>query len=318
MQAAVITAPREINLQRSNIPVPGDDEVLIRLEGCGLCASDMPVWEGREWFSYPGAPGSPGHEGWGIVDSIGSNVKTVKPGYRVAALCQKSYAEYDLAKEKQVVELPDSFKKNPFPGEPLACAMNIFRRSQIKHGMTVAIVGTGWIGLLLIQLAKNAEAEVIAISRRKSSLEKAKKYGADHLFSVSENENIVEQVEELTKGKLCNCVIEAAGKEETLNLAGELTGIRGRLVIAGYHQDGNRNVNMQLWNWRGIDVINAHERDPAEYIRGLREAVKNVNKGIFNPFPLFTHTFPLDCIQEAFETFDNKPEDFTKALITLG
>lgn len=317
MKVAVITAPRTIDLKLMDTPEPAADEFRIKLQGCGLCASDVPVWQGREWFSYPAEPGSPGHEGWGIVDKVGENVKTIHPGYRVAALCQNAYAEYDIVKENQVVELPESFNDKPFPGEPLACAMNIFRRSQIKKTDKVAIVGAGWLGLLLIQLAKSRDAEVFVVSRRSGSLEKARDFGADHAFSVDGDINIFEKIEELTKSELCDCVIEAAGKQETLDLAGTLTGVRGRLIIAGYHQDGNREVDMQLWNWRGIDVINAHEREPAVYIAGMREAVKFINQGILNPFPLYTHTFSLDEIQKAFETFDQKPNNFTKALITV-
>ena len=80
-------------------------------------------------------------------------------------------------------------------------------------------------------------------------------------------------MKELTDGRWCERVIEAVGLQWPLDLAGELTGERGRLVIAGYHQDGPRQVNMQLWNWRGIDVINAHERDPQRYVDGMRAAV---------------------------------------------
>lgn len=317
MRSAVITAPRKIELFTLPAPEPDADEVRVRLEGCGLCASDMPVWQGREWFSYPMEPGRPGHEGWGIVDAVGEDIKTIQPGYRVATLGQKAYAEYDLVKENQIVELPEIFHGKPFPGEPLACAMNIFRRSRIKKGMTVAIVGTGWIGLLLVQLAKKVNADIIAVSRRSSSLKKAKEYGAAHTFSMFEGENIIENVEELTRGNFCDCVIEAAGKQESLDLAGKITGIRGRLVIAGYHQDEKRTVNMQLWNWRGIDVVNAHERDRSEYIKGMREAVKHVSMGVLKPFPLFTHSFPLEHIQDAFETHEQKPENFTKALISF-
>ena len=74
---------------------------------------------------------------------------------------------------------------------------------------------------------------------------------------------IIERVRELTGGTFCDRVIEAVGKQWPLDLAAELTREGGRLVIAGYHQDGPRQVNMQLWNWRGFDVVNAHERDPA-------------------------------------------------------
>ena len=77
---------------------------------------------------------------------------------------------------------------------------------------------------------------------------------------------------ELTGGSFCDRVIEAVGKQWPLDLAGEITRERGRLIIAGYHQDGPRQVNMWLWNWRGLDVINAHERDPKIYMQGRNRA----------------------------------------------
>jgi threonine dehydrogenase-like Zn-dependent dehydrogenase len=67
-------------------------------------------------------------------------------------------------------------------------------------------------------------------------------------------------VRSLTNSAFCDVVIECTGMQWPLDLAGELTRERGRLVIAGFHQDGPRQVNMFLWNWRGLDVINAHER----------------------------------------------------------
>ena len=92
--------------------------------------------------------------------------------------------------------------------------------------------------------------------------------GAAELIPMDDYWRILEQVKALTGGRFCERVIEAVGKQWPLDLAGELTAEGGRLVIAGYHQDGPRQVNMQLWNWRGLDVINAHERDPAGLCRG--------------------------------------------------
>ena len=83
---------------------------------------------------------------------------------------------------------------------------------------------------------------------------------------MDDHDGIIERVKELTGGVFCDRVIEAVGKQWPLDLAAELTRERGRLIVAGYHQDGPRQVNMWLWNWRGLDVINAHERDP----QGLR------------------------------------------------
>ena len=93
--------------------------------------------------------------------------------------------------------------------------------------------------------------------------------------------------------------------------------MRGRLVIAGYHQDGMRQVNVQLWNWRGLDVVNAHERDPEVYLEGIRLAVDAVARGALDPRPLYTHTFGLEQLNEAFEAMRSRPDGFLKALVTL-
>lgn len=318
MQAAAIVAPRTINLKKTTIPEPEAGEVRIRIEGCGLCASNLPVWEGRKWFSYPVEPGSPGHEGWGIIDAVGENVENLEPGERVAALSYHAYAEYDITDKTHVVRLPESLNGYPFPGEPLGCAVNIFRRSRIEDGMTVAVVGTGFLGSLLVQLAKSTGAKVIAISRRASSLKMAEQSGADEVIKLQPDGDTVGRVKAQTNGNLCDCVIEATGKQHPLDLAARLTAVRGRLIIAGYHQGQDRKVDMQLWNWRGIDVINAHERDSREYIKGMKQAVKEVENGRMNPFPLFTHEFPKEEIQRAFKTHQQKPEGFTKALINFS
>jgi len=315
MKAAVITAPKQVELQEVPLPEPKAFQVRLRLEGCGLCASNIPVWEGREWFSYPVAAGNPGHEGWGTVDAVGEGVENVQPGDRVAALSYNSYAAYDIADADKVVKLPKALAGKPFPGEPLGCAMNIFKRSDIVAGQTVAILGIGFLGALLVQLAKHAGARVIAVSQREFSLEMAKECGADEIISMDDHYRIIEKVKELTNGNFCERVLECTGKEWPLNLAGELTAERGKLIIAGFHQDGMRQVNVQLWNWRGIDVINAHERDPQEYIKGMRAAVDTVAEGILDPEKLYTHTFPLANIDEAFQHLTNRPDGFVKALI---
>jgi threonine dehydrogenase-like Zn-dependent dehydrogenase len=205
----------------------------------------------------------------------------------------------------------------PFPAEPLGCAINIFKRSMIQPGDVVAIIGIGFLGTLLTQLAANAGARVIALSRRHSSLKLAEQFGAAAMISTKERQQAVQSVELLTKGRGCNCVVEAVGTQEALDLAAELTCERGRLVIAGYHQDGPRQVNMQLWNWRGLDVINAHERDPRVYVEGMRDAIAAVEDGVMDPSQLYTHTFKLDELSQAFETMRRSPEGFIKALVTV-
>jgi threonine dehydrogenase-like Zn-dependent dehydrogenase len=315
MRAAVLASPGAARVEEVERREPAAGEVRIRLEGSGVCASNLAAWEGQPWFQYPFAPGAPGHEGWGVVDAVGSGVTSVSPGDRVAALTGSAYAEFDIAAESQVVRLPRDLDGRPFPGEPLGCAMNIFRRSRIEPGQTVAVVGVGFLGALLTRLAANAGARVIGISRRPFSLDVAREFGAHETILMDDHWRIIEEVKSLTGGALCNCVIEAVGKQWPLDLSAELTGERGTLVIAGYHQDGARQVNMQLWNWRGLDVINAHERDPAMYLQGMREAVDAVASGALNPDSLYTHRFALDELGDALNATRDRPDGFLKALV---
>ena len=316
MRACVIAAPGRAEMESLKRPEPGPGEVLLRLEGCGVCASSLPLWEGRDWFEYPQPPGAPGHEGWGRVAVVGPGVTGLAEGDRVAGLSYRAHAEYDLAAADALVRLPDSLAGMPVPGEPLGCACNIFERSGIEPGQTVAIVGLGFLGALLTQLATHAGARVIAVSRRPYALEVARQCGAAHTIAMDDHHRILGEVKQLTDGRWCERVLEATGLQWPLDLAGEMTGERGRLVIAGYHQDGLRQVNLQLWNWRGIDVVNAHERDPRAYVEGIRTAVRLIAEGVLDPAPLYTHRLPLERLGEALELTRTRPDGFMKALVT--
>jgi threonine dehydrogenase-like Zn-dependent dehydrogenase len=315
MRAAVVTGPGKVRIDTVALPEPGPGQVRVRLEGCGVCASNLTPWAGPDWMQFPTAPGELGHEGWGYVDAMGPNVDGLAIGDRVAALSHRSYAEYDVADVEQLVPLPASLGGQPFPGEPLGCAMNIFRRAEISPNQTVAVVGVGFLGAILTRLASQAGARVIAISRRPFALDLARRLGAVETIPMEDHYGVIAQVQALTSGRFCDRVIEAVGKQWPLDLAAELTAERGRLVIAGYHQDGPRQVNMQLWNWRGFDVINAHEREPAIYAEGVREAVGAVLSGRLDPSGLYTHVFPLERLGEALDATRDRPDGFLKALV---
>jgi NADPH2:quinone reductase len=310
-RAAVIRESGTVELVDVPLPEPGEGEVRLRLEGSGVCGSDLPVWSGRPWFDYPQPPGAPGHEGWGVVDAVGPGVSGLREGERVAGLTYRAYADYDVARAADLVPLPGG--TGPFPGEALGCAVNVVRRSGIRAGDTVAVVGAGFLGCVIVQLAAAAGARVLAISRRRSALESAATMGA--VATIALEEPVAERVGELTEGELCDVVIEAAGVQPTLDVAGPLTRPRGRLVVAGFHQDGPRQVDMQLWNWRGLDVVNAHERDPAVYVEGIREAAAAVADGRLDPSPLYTHRFGLDQVDAALDTAVERPDGFVKALV---
>jgi threonine dehydrogenase-like Zn-dependent dehydrogenase len=288
-QAAIISRPQQIELQVIEFRVPAAGEVRVRIEGCGVCASNLPVWEGKPWFEYPLEPGAPGHEAWGRIDAVGEGVTDLVPGDRVAMLSSHAFAEYDFAAPSELVQLPSALDGAPFPAEPLGCAVNIFKRALISPGETVAIVGIGFLGTLLTQLATNAGARVLALSHRRSSLKLAEEFGAAATIQIDDEQRAVQNVKRLTHGRGCECVIEAAGTQESLDLASDLTS----------------------------DIINAHERDPLVYVESMREAIAAVEAGVMDPRPLYTHTFTLDELSRAFNALDTSPEGFIKALITL-
>lgn len=315
MKTSIIESPMHIVIRDAEIPQIGEEDVLVRLDGSGVCASNLPVWEGREWFRYPFEPGAPGHEGYGVVAATGNKAVNLSVGDRVSLISYHAYAEYDKAHVSNVVKMPETLGQTAFPGEPAACAVNVFRRSDINRDHKVLVIGAGYLGCLLIQLAKNAGAEVAVVSRRKTSLDFAKFAGADHVVGLDDCNKSLSALREIFPDGP-DRIIEATGIQTSIDLATELIRIRGKLYIAGYHQDGLRNVNMQVWNWKGIDVINAHERDPQIYIDGLREAISLTEKKILQPERFITHYVELENINDAFRMLKERPENFLKAVIT--
>lgn len=314
MRAAVFTGPGTVELQEVAVPQPAPGEVRIRLAGSGVCASNLANWQGMPWSQFPSEPGGMGHEGWGMIDAVGDGVRNLNVGDRVAAVSYHAYAAYDLASSSAVVKLPATLDGRDFPGEAFGCAMNIFRRAQISSTSTVAIVGIGFLGAVVTRLAAHAGARVLAISRRPFSLSLARRFGAAETILLDDHYRILHTVKQLTSGRFCDVVVEAVGKQWPLDLAAELAAERGRLVIAGYHQDGPRQVNMQLWNWRGLDVINAHERATSAYVTGIHAAVDAVASGILDPAPLLTR-FPLSRLSDALDATRDRPDGFVKAVV---
>ena len=314
VRAATLTAPRTVELVPVEVPPPGPGQVGVAIEGCGVCGSNLPVWEGRPWFEYPLPPGAPGHEAWGRVEAVGDGVGSPTVGARVAFLGERTFAEATVVPAADCVVLPPSLDGSPFPGEAIGCGFNVAARSGFAAGQTVAVVGVGFLGAVVVAAAARAGARVVAVSRRPFSLDVAEAMGAAETVALTERWEVVEQVAELTDGALCDVVVEAVGTQEPLDLAGELTRERGRMVIAGFHQDGARTANVQLWNWRGIDIVNAHERDRAVQLAGVQAAVDATVEGWFDPAPLLTHRFPRDGLAAAMDAMVDRPDGFLKAV----
>jgi threonine dehydrogenase-like Zn-dependent dehydrogenase len=305
-----------VEVREVPVPAVGPGQVRVALEGCGVCGSNLPVWEGRPWFSYPLAPGTPGHESWGRVEAVGDGVTGLAEGTRVAVLSDAAFSDAVVVDAVDALVLPDALDDQPFPGEALGCGFNAATRAGFEPGQTVAVIGLGFMGAVITAIAAHAGARVIAISRRPFALDIGRVMGASETVAMDDHQRIIDEVSGITGGAWCDVVVEAVGTQWPLDLAGELTAVRGRLVIAGYHQDSPRSVDMQLWNWRGIDIVNAHERDPETVRDGVRAAVAAVADGWFDPTPLYTHRYPLGALGDALDAMVERPDGFLKALIT--
>jgi 2-desacetyl-2-hydroxyethyl bacteriochlorophyllide A dehydrogenase len=315
MRAAVIQCPQTISIVDADVPEPAPGQVLVRLSGSGICGSNLPAWEGRPWFEYPLPPGAPGHEGWGRVERLGVGVVDLQPDAPVAVLSQRAFAELDVADARELVPLPSALLTAAFPAEAIACGVNVMRRAKIQAGQRVAIVGIGFLGAVLVRLASQAGARVTALTRRPSALDVASDLGAEKCVRIGATWDTITQAKTANDNCEFDVVMEVTGLQAPLDIASHLTRTRGLLIIAGYHQDGPRNVDLQLWNWRGIDVINAHERDPQVYVDGMREAVVLVETGVLPLDRLVTHVFPITDAAAAFRCVAERPPGFLKAAV---
>ena len=294
---------------------PAAGEVRVRVEGCGVCASNVPPWEGRDWFGYPFPDGAPGHEAWGEIDAVGTGVEGLKPGDRVITLAQNAFAQAVVCDAADCVALPDGV--DGFPGEPVACALNVVDRSGLRpeDPREVAVLGVGFLGALLVELLTADGHRVVAASRRSTALQTARDAGAAEAWPWDEAVAVGEEVGVFEGPGRFGTVFECTGKQAGLDLATKLTEHRGTLVIAGFHQDGPRSVDVQLWNWRGLDAVNAHERAPERYRSGLAAAVEAVAAGRAHPNRWVTHRLGMDGLDEAVALTRDRPEGFLKAVV---
>jgi NADPH:quinone reductase len=315
LRAAQVVAPGQVATKELALPVPGRGEVRVRLEGCGVCASNLEPWAGQPRMTFPLEPGELGHEGWGHVDAAGPEVEDTLVGCRVAILGTRSYATHDLVPAELVAPLPASLDERPVPGEALGCAVSIFDKCKIAEGESVVVIGAGFIGALLIQLAVHAGARVIVVSRNPAALELARGFGAAEIIPMEDHDVIIARLTELTGGQLGDVVIEATGHQWPLDLAAELTREGGRLVIAGFHQSGARQVNMLMWNWKALEIVNAHERNAIRLVQAMRKGIAALEAGTLNLDRLLTHGFPLERLDQALDATRDKPAGFVKGYV---
>lgn len=316
MKAAILKKPGYFTIEERDIPAIGPNEILVKAKVCGICTSELDMWEGKAiGLEFPRFIG---HEVAGIVENVGNNVRQIKPGDRVAIYAEgEGYAEYIAVPQEYAIKLNPIIKFEHALGEPIACSVNGVRKLKLEIQESVCIVGCGFMGLIMLQVFKSAGAGIlIAVDTRDSILNIAEQLGATHALNPLHSD-VIKEIKKITGNRGVDVGIEAAGTQQTIDMTTQIVRMEGKLEIFGFHQGEPRKIDWGFWNWMAFQIINGHTRSRHIYIEGMRIGLDLMTAGKLNMAPLVTHTFPLNDINEGFRTASQKDDSFVKGVITF-
>jgi propanol-preferring alcohol dehydrogenase len=282
VRAAVVRAfDRPLEIEERPIPEPGTGQVLVRIETCGLCHTDIHAARG-EWPVKPSPPFVPGHEGVGVIERLGAGeMHGLEPGTRVAlpwlgyacgvcrycnsgreTLCLEqrnmgyaldgSFAEYALGYARHVVRVPDGV--SAADASPLTCAgvttYKAVKDSGARSSDLVAVFGTGGLGHLAVQYARITGASVVAVDVNPARLESARAVGAEHLVNPLEQDPVA-AIQRLGGA---DAAIATAVTPEPFAQAYHSLARGGRLVCVGLPADNHLEIPIFETVLGGLDL----------------------------------------------------------------
>jgi threonine dehydrogenase-like Zn-dependent dehydrogenase len=314
MRFSQMIAPQRSEIVELPAPAPGPGEVLVRVTTCGVCASEL-----HPWNDGVGAyPRRFGHEPVGVVEEIGPGVERFGAGGRVTGLFTGAFSDVAIAREGDLLSVPEGVKEESALGEPLACLVNAQRRTPVELADRVALIGLGYMGLGMLQLLRlRGPSHIVAIDVREEARDRALALGADEVLHPGDlpDHYLLTSFGELNSNRGFDVVVEASGTQPGLTLAGKMVRAHGVLSILGYHQGGERSVDMQMWNWKAIDVVNAHVRRREDLLESMRIGLELEAKGLIDLGSLVSHRFSLDEVDQAYAALRDKPPGFVKGVV---
>jgi len=331
MNAVRLHGPRDLRVERIPVPgLPGPGQVLLRVRATGLCGSDLHSYQDARIGDTPVLkPLVLGHEFAGTVEAVGSgvldgNFKQLIPGTRVAVdpaqpcgqcepcetgnpnLCLRihfcgnypdggSLCEWMHMPARACFPLPPTLDYTQGALlEPLGVALHAVGFARIKPGCSVAILGAGPIGLLILQAARLAGADPVFISDiLPARLVAAVKFGGQPLDATRSNP--VEAVLNATSGRGVDVAVEAAWAGTTINQAAEMVRAGGRLVLVGIPSDDALSLRHSVARRKGLTIF-LSRRMKLIYPRAIQLA----ERGQVDLLGLVSHRFPLSAAPDAF------------------
>ena len=318
VNSACLTGIRQIEMRRRELS-PTDDHVVVKTHAAGICGQDKNLYNGvippsgglntemKTAFSYPYFFG---HEAGGTVVEVGANVRKYKPGDRVIAFAWvETYSDYFLVREEELEPAPAGLDMDLVAlGEPIGCAVFSGLCSKVQLGDSVAIVGMGFAGQVIAQVAKKKGAhQVIGIDVVAGKLELAKRLGLDHAINSSETDPL-KAILELTDGEGADVVVEAAGTNAAVQLCNDAVKHNGVLVFYSWITQ-DVTINISRWHNNSLEVVNTglvHHGVLQRHI-WVVQALRPVLQGLIDIAPLITHTFGLDEIDKAMQAANEDP-----------
>lgn len=313
MKTAVLTTSG-FQIQHTQVPKFGENELLIQTHSSGVCSGDLFVYQNRQTMAE--SHSLLGHEGSGTVVQMGHKVSGFAIGDVVTSFSLPVYADYFVSAPEKLVKVPPGIEPTYALGEAIACCVHAGNRFGIQPGDKVAVIGCGFMGLVCLQLAHYQGAGFIcAIDLIAERLTLAQQFGAAAVYDPTQS--AAEKI--LDRHGPFDVVIEAAGVQKAIDLSTELVGQHGRMILIGYHQsnDGIRSINMQQWNYKGIDVINGHVRRHDEKLAAMQAGMELMAQGHLDTKPLVT-AFELADIEAAFQALDTRKPGLLKAVIMVN
>ena len=320
MKALLLTAPSKLEYVDFPDPKPADDEVVVRIRACGICGSDIHGWDGSSGRRNP--PLIMGHEASGEVVATGSRVKSWRAGDRVTFdstiscgqcrfcregqvnLCENrrvvgvspseykqhgAFAERLAIPDRILYRLPDAL---PFEQaamvEPVSIAVHAVQRTKIAPGSTAVVVGSGMIGLLVIQALRWAGAkQVVAVDLADNRLALAQKLGATHTINSGKSDAAAE-VARITGGLGADTSFEVVGFTPTLNLALNVLKRGCTCVLVGNLSPKTQDFPLQAVVTKEISIVGSCA-SAGEYPLCL----DLIARGVINVTPMIETVAPL-------------------------
>ncbi len=309
---------RSLELRAIDVPEPGPDEVLVQIEACGICTWDIVSYLGR-FGRYQSYPFCAGHEGVGRVVKAGSRVTVTREGQRVVlhevpvgtpggALM----ARHALRPERQIAVVPEG----PMPVhhwivEPVACILNGLLYAGIQPGDRVAVVGTGYMGLLFVQaLQRTLASRVYAFDVQANRLALAARLGAGQTWNLKEKP----ASSELSKS--FDVVIETAGTPDSLKTALSILRPGGILENFAWHHH-EATFDLEDWHVSGWRILNIQPGMNPHFGDLYPRTIALLSAGLISNSQLVTHWGPVAKARETFEAAADKSGGYVKGVITF-